>query len=68
MYRKMPDVVECAGCHRRLDPSVYRLPLNKEWPEEKVTRLTEPAYPHFSVLCTCGHYTVFSPNKQKSDV
>jgi ribosomal protein L34E len=61
MSRKIPDVVNCANCGRRLDPRAYMASPLKDTPEEMITRVYAPTYPYFSVHCSsCAHYTVFS--------
>ena len=66
---KIPDFVQCANakCKRRLDVRAYQASPDKDTPEEMITRIVEPMYPHFSVQCsTCGQYSVFTPRESKS--
>lgn len=63
---RVPDVVICGGCKRRLDPEVYSWPsaIPKDTPEDRITRSIQPTYPRFTVFCTCGHFTAFVPNER----
>ncbi len=60
---RLPDVVECAACRRRLDPRIYQDFPGADVPNDRVTRVLEPTRPHFGVSCPCGHYTVFCPTE-----
>jgi hypothetical protein len=43
------------------------MPLNKDTPKERVHRIVAPTYPYLTVLCPCGHYSVFTPDEEKSN-
>jgi hypothetical protein len=64
--KRIPEVVECSKCKRRLDPAVYQAFPDSETPAEIITRIEAPLYPYFSVQCaTCGQYTIFTPRAKK---
>jgi hypothetical protein len=61
--RRVPEMYRCAnpGCGRALVTASYAGgPLSATAPE-RIHRVTEPILPAFSLICTCGHYTVVSP-------
>jgi hypothetical protein len=64
--KKVPDVVECSKCRRRLDPRVYSAFPDADTPQDLITRIVAPLYPYFSVQCAnCGQYTVFTPHEKR---
>lgn len=66
--QKMPDVVECSKCRRRLDPSVYAAFPDEGTRQDLITQVVAPLYPYFSVQCAnCAQYTVFTPREKRAD-
>jgi hypothetical protein len=61
MDKNVPFSVDCAKCGRRLDTKGYQAAPSEVTPKDQITRYYDPAHPHFSVICSCGHYTVSSP-------
>jgi len=61
---RVPDIVACAGCGRMLEARRYGGDPRDDTPASRVTVRVAPTYPHFSVACTCGHYTVYVPSEE----
>ncbi len=63
---RVPSVYLCANpaCGRRLETSRYLAELPVDAVADRVLSVWEPNLPAFTILCTCGCFTVVSPRKE----
>jgi hypothetical protein len=58
------DMYECAnpGCNRRLETEKYSVSVPSSGvAADRIHPVLEPSLPAFTLLCTCGHFTVVTP-------
>lgn len=66
---RMPEMYKCGGCGRALlveGVGGYEMPSGPpaDTPEDRISRIVDPRTPGFTLLCTCGHWTVVDPRSR----
>jgi len=63
MGPKVPEHYECANpsCRRTLQTRYYMMDRVGNAVPEEVHQVFAPNLPLFTLMCTCGHYTVVKP-------
>jgi hypothetical protein len=62
MPKKGPPLEKCGGCQRMLDVTGYRTDSPRpDTPREKLRDHSVTGKASQWLLCTCGHYTRYSP-------
>jgi hypothetical protein len=67
---RMPEMYKCGGCGRALlveGVGGYEMPSGPpvDTPEDRISRIIDPRTPGFTLLCTCGHWTVVDPRSEE---
>lgn len=59
---RVPEMYRCGNpaCERNLLVSGYKARVPEGTAPERVHRVQESGMPPFTLMCTCGHYTVVS--------
>jgi len=52
----------CLHCGQQITVTEHHTEPHKGFPKEKIHYVHKATPPYFSVRCSCGHWTVFSPD------
>ena len=64
---KIPDVIICMGCKRRLLLKDYMgIHPSENTPPDHIHNTYNQNIPHYSAMCTCGHFMINVPRNSAS--